>query len=154
MSKEWSSLHYCTLHQNEFKQIIRGKEKKKKKKKERTWSFWFLFETKEAWFTSLYIGSQCYIQCVIFWLLLLFTSSIYIINKKKNNKQTKRNKEIRQKSEHGCSKISRVQEYRHFQWAELSHFYTTSAGSAFLTLQIVKDIIYRFVNKLHSFFRT
>lgn len=33
MSKEWSSLHYCTLHQNEFKQIIRGKEKKKKKEK-------------------------------------------------------------------------------------------------------------------------
>lgn len=147
MSKEWNSLHYCTLHQNEFKQIIRGKEGKKK---ERTWSFWFLFETKEAWFTSLYIGSQCYIQCVIFWLLLLFTSSIYIINKKrKKNNQEK--KEIRQKSEHGCNKISRVREYRHFQWAELSHFYTTSAGSAFLTLQIVKDIIYRFVNKLHSF---
>lgn len=98
MSKEWSSLHYCTLHQNEFKQIIRGKEKKKKKK-ERTWSFWFLFETKEAWFTSLYIGSQCYIQCVIFWLLLLFTSSIYIINKKKiTNKQKEIKKSGRNQS--------------------------------------------------------
>lgn len=99
MSKEWSSLHYCMLHQNEFKQIIRGKEKKKKKKKERTWSFWFLFETKEAWFTSLYIGSQCYIQCVIFWLLLLFTSSIYIINKKKiTNKQKEIKKSGRNQS--------------------------------------------------------
>lgn len=65
--------------------------KEGKKKKERTWSFWFLFETKEAWFTSLYIGSQCYIQCVIFWLLLLFTSSIYIINKKNPKNKEKKN---------------------------------------------------------------
>lgn len=57
------------------------------KKKERTWSFWFLFETKEACFTSLYIGSQCYIQCVIiFWLLSLFTSNIYNIYQKKAQK--------------------------------------------------------------------